>query len=95
MSSYHLEAMRDVSGTVTTFIPPFIHTVFVRVLNTKTVPNVVPTKTCLPEGSNRTAVGADLERYHELRRGRTVFLAHLDLLYCPSSSLSSKTSMSS
>lgn len=31
-----------------------------RVLNTKTVPNVVPTKTCLPEGSNRTAVGADL-----------------------------------
>ena len=69
-----------------------ICTVLGRVLSAKTVPNVVPTETRLPEGSNRTAAGADLSSCCELRLTKTVVFTHLDLLYRPLSSLSSRIS---
>jgi len=40
-----------------------ILTVFVLLLNTRTLPVDVPTKTCLPDGSNRTVVMMELTSY--------------------------------
>ena len=61
VTRYHLadsrNAFSDVEGSVDAMNPL---AVLVRVLYTRRWPWVVPTKTCLPDGSNRATVLTDL-----------------------------------